>query len=117
MEKSPQIILEYIEDEDAPKPWELDTTPEQHGLSFFEVCDAYIGYLYYGADSAGDMSEAEIALCDHFAKSWRMVDTAKCVDGTPYTDPFNTSPALSLDGKPCRTEGIWCAPVRKETAA
>ena len=104
------------DEENAPKPWELDTTPEENGFTLFEINQAYITYLFYGADSTGDMTEEEISLCDDFCTRWRAVSTAECYDGTPYTDVFNRCPGLSLDGLPCSTEGVWCEPVEQEPA-
>lgn len=104
------------EDEDTPEAWELDTTPEEHGYSLFEINEAYIPYLFHGADSTGDMTEEEISLCDDFCTRWRVVSPAERYDGTPYTDEFNRCPALSLDGLPCRTAGVWCKNIEEETA-
>lgn len=101
---------------DTPEAWELDTTPEEHGYSLFEINEAYIPYLFHGADSTGDMTEEEISLCDDFCTRWRVVSPAERYDGTPYTDEFNRCPALSLDGLPCRTAGVWCKNIEEETA-
>lgn len=104
------------EEEDTPDPWELDRTPEQHGLTCLEISTAYICYLFYG-DDTGDMTAEEIALCDDFSRKWRAVDTAKCHNGEPWTDEFNRHPDLSLHGYACQTEGVWCEPITPTTPA
>lgn len=106
------------EDEpDTPDPWELDRTPEENGFTCFAICTAYIPYLFYGADSTGDMTDAEISLCDDFSRRWRAVDTATCHNGEPYTNEFNRYPDLSLHGYACQTEGVWCEPTTPTTPA
>lgn len=104
------------EEEDTPDPWELDTTPAESGLTCFDICTAYIPYLFYG-DDTGDMTAEEIRLCDDFSRKWRAVDTAKCHNGEPWTDEFNRCPDLSLHGYACQTEGVWCEPINPTTPA
>lgn len=103
-------------EEDTPDPWELDRTPEENGLTCFDICTAYIYYLFYG-DDTGDMTDEEIKLCDDFSRKWRAVDTAKCHNGEPWTDEFNRRPDLSLHGYACQTEGVWCEPITPTTPA
>ena len=101
-------FIDTEEEEEIPDPWQLDTTPERHGFTLFEVCETYIPYLFYGADSAGDMTEEEIELCDEFTRKWYVASTAEYISGAPYVDAFNTAPDLCLHGLACRTEGVWC---------
>lgn len=104
------------EEEDTPDPWELDRTPAENGFTCFDICTAYIYYLFYG-DDTGDMTDEEIKLCDDFSRKWRAVDTAKCHNGEPWTDEFNRHPDLSLHGYACQTEGVWCEPITPTTPA